>query len=215
MPPFGVPNPGAECGVGTGIFTTPTGPGASGCNFNGSGTVNLQPGVFYGGWKITARPTLVLAPGIYVMAGGGVSLQAGGSITSVQGGTGGPAPVLIVNTDNPVTHTGQADLDFNANSTLKLHALDTGPYKGILVWNDRSGSNPSAQVFLGGQTNLDIAGTIYSPKGLVKLEGGGAAGSTAAVQVISWQFDVGGGADLDMPYDPAELYQFPAKGLVH
>jgi len=215
MPPFGTPNPGAECGVGSGVFTTPTGAGANGCSFNGSGTVNLQPGVYYGGWKITARPTLVLAPGIYVMAGGGVSLQAGGSITSVQGGTGGPAPVLIVNTDNPVTHTGQADLDFNANSTLKLHAIDTGPYKGILVWNDRSGSNPAAQVFLGGQTNLDIAGTIYSPKGLVKLEGGGAAGSTAAVQVISWQFDVGGGADLDMPYDPTQLYQFPAKGLVH
>jgi hypothetical protein len=33
--------------------------------------------------------------------------------------------------------------------------------------------------------------------------------------VISWQFDVGGGADLDMPYDPTQLYQFPAKGLVH
>ena len=215
MPAFGTPSPGAECGVGSGVFTAPTGAGANGCSFNGGGTINLQPGVYYGGWKITSHPTLILAPGIYVMAGGGVSLQAGGTITSVQGGGGGPAPVLIVNTDNPVTHTGQADLDFNANAELRLHALDTGPYKGILVWNDRTGSNPTAQVFLGGQTTLDVAGTIYSPMGLVKMEGGSGAGSTASVQVIAWQFDVGGNSDLDMPYDPAELYQFPAKGLVH
>jgi len=215
MPPFGAPNPGAECGVGTGDFTTPTGAGAGGCRFNGSGTINLQPGVYYGGWTITASPTLVLAPGIYVIAGGGVRLQAGGSITSVQGGTGGPAPVLIVNTDNPVTHTGQSDLDFTASATLKLHAIDTGPYKGILIWNDRSGSNPSANVTLGGQTSFDISGTIYSPKGSVTLEGGSGVGSTASVQVISWNWDVGGNSTLDMPYDPAQLYQFPAKGLVH
>jgi len=215
MPPFGSPNPGAECGVGSGVFTTPTGPGASGCSFNGSGTINLQPGVYYGGWKITNRPTLVLAPGIYVIAGGGVSLQANSSITSVQGGTGGPAPVLIVNTDNPVTHTGQTDLDFTAQSTLKLRGLDTGPYKGILIWNDRSGSNPTALITLGGQDTLDIAGTVYSPKGLVKMEGGSGVGSTASVQIISWQFDVGGNSNLDMPFDPNGLYQFPAKGLVH
>ena len=55
MPPMGTPNPGAECGVGSGIFTTPTGPGSAGCSFNGNTTINLQPGVYYGGWKIS-RP---------------------------------------------------------------------------------------------------------------------------------------------------------------
>ena len=72
-------------------------------------------------------------------------------------------------------------------------------------------------VSLGGQSNLDVAGTIYSPKGLVNMEGGsGVAGSTntAAIQIIAWHFDVGGNGNLDMPYDPSQLYQFPAKGLV-
>jgi hypothetical protein len=214
MPAFGTPSPGAECGVGSGTFTTPTGSGAGGCRFN-PGTITLAPGVYYGGWDIRNNVTLVLRPGIYVIAGGGVKLNAGGSITSVQGASGDPAPVLIVNTDNPVTHLGQADLDFTAQSTLKLHALDTGPYKGLLIWNDRSGSNPTAQVTLGGQVSLDLAGTVYSPKGLVKMEGGSGVGSSASVQIISWQFDVGGNANLDMPFDPNDLYQFPAKGLVH
>ena len=213
-PSFGSPNPGAECGVGTGVFTTPTGVGAGGCRFN-PGTVNLQPGVYYGGWDIRNNVTLVLAPGIYVIAGGGVKLNAGGSITSVQGASGTPAPVLIFNTDNPVTHTGQAALDFTAQSTLKLHGLTSGPYRGLLVWNDGNGSNPTAPITLGGQTSLDLAGTVYSPKGPVTMEGGSGVGSTASVQIIAWQFDVGGNSTLDMPYDPSQLYRFDEKGLVH
>lgn len=223
-PSFGTPNPGARCGVG-GPSTTPTsascGSGSmkwegTACTVNGvsSTCVSLNPGVYYNGWQIQNNITLVLAPGIYVIAGDGVSLNAGGSITSVQNGTGGPAPVMVFNTDNPVTHTGQAPLDFTAQSTLKLHGIDSGPYKGILVWNDGDGSIPTAPVTLGGQTSLDLAGTIYSPKGLVTLEGGSGVGSTASVQIIAWQFDVGGGATLDMPYDPSQLYQFPVKGLV-
>ncbi|MEA2609571.1 MAG: hypothetical protein QOJ75_1814 [Chloroflexota bacterium] len=216
-PSFGQPNPGAECGVGSGTFTTPTGSGAGGCKFNGSGTVNLQPGVYYGGWDISNHVDLVLAPGIYVIAGGGIKLTGGGTITSVQGASGTPAPVMFFNTDNPVTRTGQSNIDFTATGDLKLRALDTGPYRGILVWNDGNGSNPTAPVTLGGQTTLNVAGTIYSPKGLVSMEGGsGVAGATnsASVQIIAWQFDVGGNSTLDMPYDPSQLYQFPEKGLV-
>ncbi len=214
-PSFGIPNPGAECGVGSGTFTTPTGAGAGGCQFKNAGTVNLLPGVYYGGWDIRNNVTLVLAPGIYIIAGGGVKLNAGGSITDVSGSSGTPAPVMIFNTDNPVTHTGQAPLDFTASATLKLHALASGPYRGILVWNDGAGSNPTAAVTLGGQVSLDLAGTIYNPKGQVTMEGGSGAGSSASVQVIAWQFDVGGNASLDMPYDPSQLYRFDEKGLVH
>ena len=214
-PAFGIPNPGGECGVGTGDFTTPTGAGANGCKFNNAGPITMAPGVYYGGWDIRNNVTMTLQPGIYVMAGGGITLSGSGVITSVQASGGVPAPVLIFNTDNPVTHTGQLKVDFTASGTLKLRAIDAGPYRGILIWNDGNGSNPSAPITLGGQTTLDIAGTVYSPKGPVTLEGGSGAGSSAAVQVIAWSFDVGGNSTLDMPYDPDQLYRFPQKGLVH
>ncbi|HET7026894.1 MAG TPA: pilus assembly protein TadG-related protein [Candidatus Limnocylindrales bacterium] len=194
-------------------------PGDGGCKFNGAGTVNLAPGIYYGGWQIQNNVTLVLAPGLYIMAGGGVKLNAGGSITSVQGGSGGPAPVMFFNTDDPKTGSGQSDIDFTATSTLSLRPIATGPYTNILMWNDGNGSNPAARITLGGQTVLDIAGTIYSPKGLVTLEGGSGVGGSptnrAAIQIIAWQWDVGGNATLDMPYDPNQLYQIPQKGLVH
>jgi hypothetical protein len=201
---------------------SPTGPaltpGASGCRFSGSGTVSLQPGVYYGGWDIRNNVDLQLAPGLYIMAGGGVSLNAGGSITSVQGAGGTPAPVMFFNTDDPSTHSGQGNLDFSATSTLSLRPIASGPYRNILIWNDGHGSNPSASITLGGQTVLNIAGTIYNPKGLVTVEGGSGVGSptnSAAIQVIAWQWDIGGNGTLDMPYDPAGLYQLDEKGLVH
>jgi hypothetical protein len=190
-------------------------PGDGGCKFKGSGTVTLGPGVYYGGWTIQNSVTLVLQPGMYIFAGGGVK-WTGGSITSVQGTGGTPAPVMFFNTDDPSTHIGQSDIDFNAVSTLTLRPIASGPYRNILIWNDSAGSNPTAKIFLGGQATLDIAGTIYNPRGLVTLEGGSGVGSanTAAIQIIAWQWDVGGNANLDMPYDPSQLYQIPQKGLV-
>lgn len=194
-------------------------PGSHGCRFSGSGTVVLQPGVYYGGWQIQNSVTLQLSPGVYIFAGGGVSLNAGGTITSVQGSGGAPAPVMFFNTDDPSTGSGQADVDFTATSTLALRPVASGPYKNILMWNDGNGSNPRAKISLGGQTTLDIAGTIYSPKGLVTLEGGSGVGgsptNTAAIQIIAWQWDIGGNGTLDMPYDPSQLYQIASKGLVH
>lgn len=195
---------------------SPLAPGAKGCKFNKAGIVNLAPGVYYGGWEVVnTNVELVLAPGMYVFAGGGVK-WTGGSITSVRGVDGAPAPVMFFNTDDPSIGTGQGNVDFNAVNTLTLRPIASGPYRNILIWNDGAGSNPGATISLGGQATLDIAGTIYNPKGPVKLEGGSGVGSanTAAIQIIAWQWDVGGSSALDMPYDPDGLYQIPQKGLV-
>lgn len=212
-PPQIAGRPAGQCGP-TGIVTAPTGPGSNGCKFNDAGVVPLLPGVYYGGWEILNNVTIELAPGVYIIAGGGIKLNASGAITSVQGGLGTPAPVLFFNTDNPATGTGQGDIDFTAQSTLKLRAIDNGPYKGILMWNDGFGSNADSEISLGGQTNLDIGGTVYNPKGHVKVEGGSGVGSVASIQIIADTFDVGGNSTLDMPYDPAGIYSFERKGLV-
>ena len=150
----------------------PLTPGSSGCVFNDAGVTHIDPGVYYGGWDIKKNgAVLELGPGVYIIAGGGIKLSNQGAITSVQGGAGAPAPVLIYNTDDPSTHAGQANIDFNAQVTLKLHAIETGPYRGILVWNDGNGSDPQATIDLEGQSSVDVSGTIYSPKGFVKIGG--------------------------------------------
>lgn len=218
-PPRISDHPPGQCGP-TGVVLSPTGPNSDGCRFNTAGVIQLEPGVYYGGWDIRNNVTLELASGVYIMAGGGIKLNAGGSITSVTAGGSGPAPVLIFNTDNPAascpsgTAGCQGAIDLTAQSTLKLRAIDYGPYKGILLWQDGAGSDPDATVTLGGQTELDIAGTIYAPKALVKLDGGSDLDGVASVQIISWQWEIVGQGSIDIPYDPNELYRFDQKGLV-
>jgi Flp pilus assembly protein TadG len=211
--------PAGQCGP-SGAVTSPA--TNAGCDFRNAGTIVLQPGVYYGGWTIKNNVTLVLSAGMYIIAGGGVSLQTGGSITDVQG-TSGPAPVMFYNTSSTTSGIGnfaQSTLDFSAQSTLRLRPIDSGPYKGIVIWNAAGTCNALTtvcpDVTMGGQTTLDVAGTMYSPKAKVTMLGGSGLGgaNVAAVQIISWQFEVGGNAYLDMPYDPAYLYKLDEKGLV-
>ena len=135
--------------------------------------------------------------------------------------SGLPAPIMIFNTDNPSyncpggpQYACQQSIDFTASSTLTVRGITSGPYRGILFWQDGEGSGASEPVTLGGQTNLNIAGTVYAPKALVTLSGGSSGTGIASIQIIAWQFNITGGAALTMPYDPRELYRLEQKGLV-
>jgi hypothetical protein len=204
--------------------------------------VTLSPGVYYGGWTIGTKIKLLLNPGIYIIAGGGISQTASGELDAVTDTNGLPGHVLIYSTDNPVyaaackanwattpTNECEQNLKFNAtNGPMKAYGLDaptctaipsTCPYQGMFLWQDGRSGCPtlSCPITVGGQESLEIAGTIYAPKQLVKIDGGALAGNdgTATVQIISWQWDIGGNANLLMPYDPTQLYHFDQKGLVH
>ncbi len=233
LPPPDFGPPGAMCGDPA-LDPTPvdqtTEAGAEGCDFKKKDTTyHLSPGVYYGGWKVTGpNVTLHLNPGIYIIAGGGVSVGASGTITSVSGASG-PAPVMIFSTDDPMYVAAcragsgagnqcQDNLNFTASSDLLLRGMTTGPYKGILMWQDGDGSGvtagPKLDINLSGQTSLNLSGTIYNPRGVVTVDGGGIADGYAAVQIISWRWKITGGGTIHMPYDPNLLYQFTYKGLV-
>ena len=66
--------------------------------------------------------------------------------------------------------------------------------------------------------NPGISGTIYAPTAHVDIEGNsgtncgtGTATQKAAVQIISWTWDLGGTGDLCMPYDPNLLYKLKRR----
>jgi hypothetical protein len=100
------------------------------------------------------------------------------------------------------------------------------PWTNLLFWQDGTvegngrANNPVAMIDIQGNGGMDISGTIYAPKALVKIAGNGASTAdvdTAAVQVLAWQFQVGGNGILNMPYDPDQLFGTPQsaqKGLV-
>ena len=265
IPPAVDPALARGCGTG-GLPTAPTGSFSKGCASSGPGRhwvpstgaeraaicpglaagtdcIHLLPGVFYGGWNIGTKTAVVLDPGIYIIAGGGISIGASGSLESVNSGGAGPAPVLLFNTDNPnftcpASGTGcQQDLDMTAQGNLKVTGLradqpcppvtTTGgcPFGGMVIWYDAAGSQSptySGEVDIAGGTNLFISGTIYAPTAHVKIEGNsgtncgtGTETQLASVQIISWTWDIGGTGDLCMPYDPTKLYHLSLQGLVH
>jgi hypothetical protein len=208
------------------------------CDDNGTPECEMKPGVYYGGWKITQSGVVMkLEPGIYVIAGGGITLNSG-TIATVSGDPTVEARLMIYSTDNPslcttsVTTGCQGPLRFSATGDFNAKALNdntcasqpiTCPYRGILIWQDGNVRYPGAEVRLGGQNSTVVSGTIYAPKSPVTLDGGssgtgcdgGIHQACLSVQVIAWSFDVTGGGVLEMPYDPAGLYRLKQKGLVH
>jgi hypothetical protein len=229
-PPFHTDLPIRQCP--TGPVSTATSPKT--CNVNGTQT--LQPGTYYGGWNIGNGTTLTLEPGIYIIAGGGIK-QNGGLLAA-------SGRVLIYSSDSPVCGTGSAatnchgKLDFGGSAELNLRGLDkatgcppygaTGcPYGGLLFWQDAHASGAftdKANIELDGSSSLYLEGTIYAASGDVKITGNGLStgctpdvnGDTncAAVQVISYTWDIGGAGQLQMPYDPSKFYDLRNKGLV-
>lgn len=163
--------------------------------------IELDPGIYYGGWNIGNKTVVKLKPGIYVIAGGGITISATGALDSLAGGAA-PAPVLIYNTDNPLYASAcpgagaqkcQASIDLTADASLQLAGLladqpcppvtTTGgcPFGGMLIWYDAQGSQPTnensscaggaACVSISGGTTLSLSGTIYAPRAHVFLEG--------------------------------------------
>ena len=249
---------GAMCGAG-GLATRATGSRANGCGNSpmtwfgsppancpgmpiGYTCVELQPGVYYGGWDLKGdKIHLKLAPGIYIIAGGGIDLTTD-SVSSVSASGSLPAPVLIFNTDNPAancpgsTSGCQQDVTLGtAQSTLKIVGLLANqpcppittvggcPYGGLVFWYDGHGSQGyTGEADILGGAGLYISGTIYAPTAFIKIEGNsgtncgtGTETQYAAVQVISWTWKIGGTGDLCMPYDPTKLYKLTLQGLVH
>lgn len=239
------------CGQGGGrIAWKPSADSACPGLHSGYKCVELDPGIYYGGWSIGSKIRVTLKPGIYVIAGGGISIGSTGSLDSL-GGTAAPAPILIYNTDNPAYASScpaagsakcQENLDMTAQTNLELAGLladqpcppvtTSGgcPLGGMVIWYDGAGSMPrgdgsscgnAACVTIEGGSQLLISGTIYAPTAYVKLNGNvdtncsASPSQVAAVQIISWTWDIGGTGDLCMPYDPNKLYRSAAQGLIH
>lgn len=204
----------------------------------GINVCRLTPGVYYGGWNVGAKVRLELEPGMYILAGGGIKLSGtSSSIEAVNAPSGLEARITIFSTDGPkcatVNAQCQGDISFTAQQAFKAKALNAAtcglvtphacPWKGILLWQDGTVTKTPQPVSIGGQASTVLAGTIYAPASEVNVSGGSAttgctSGPTSgclAIQIISWRWTITGGGTIDMPYDPAEIYQSPLRGLVH
>lgn len=162
---------------------------------SGEAVCHLSPGVYYGGWDVKSDVKVILDPGMYILAGGGIKLSGDSSIEAVDDGTGEPSRVTIFSTDGPgcpsIPSQCQGSITFTAKQAFRVRATPgSDPLKfdptcedimvgyslcqwsGILLWQDGDASNPTATIKLGGQTSTVLSGTIYAPKAGVEINGG-------------------------------------------
>lgn len=163
-----------------------------------AGNRTIRPGVYFGGLSITSSANVTFQPGIYVMAGGGLSYTGSGKVK----GNG----VMIYNTYDPWKKSGAGAcgvIKLTGGGTYTFTGPTSGDYKDIVFWQDKACSNTMQMVGGGGGTG----GVIYLPGATVDLSGGGDLGS---IQIIADQIEFSGNGDgtvdfypyIQIPLDP-------------
>jgi hypothetical protein len=189
-------------------------------------TYRIFPGYYPGGIS-TSKAKIYMDPGIYWIGGGGIDVQSSGGllISKAVGDNSGVNPtggVLIYDGVDPVPSTGctgagcfgPISMNGSPGATLALRPIQSGAYKGMVIYVDRATTVGTVTVILNGaNSNLDITGTIYSATGKVQFNG--SATDVNGTQVICYSFQVNGsGASFTMNYDPANLFHVTGVGLV-
>lgn len=78
-----------------------------------------------------SAPTVTLAPGTYIMAGGGFSVCGSANLIAPN--------VMIYNTDDPSDTSGNGALgqvDLNTSGSVDLGPQTSGPYQGLTIFQD-------------------------------------------------------------------------------
>ena len=134
----------------------PPSPTHAAVQYSGSLPLTLQPGTYIGGIAISGSGPVTLAPGVYYMQGGGFSVTGQGTVR----GTG----VTIINAP-----AGPGDtISVSGQGSLSLTAPTSGPFRGVVLFQDPRSSNP---IQFTDQASVTLTGVAYVPAALVSLDG--------------------------------------------
>src|SRR5262249_39083558 len=116
------------------------------------------------------------AGGIYYIDGGGFN-SSGASIQMDSSTSGG---LMLYNNPSSTSNTQGISISGNSTGTVNLSALTSGPYAGILIWQNRTATQT---ISISGSGSFTLLGTFYTADALLKITGGGDA--TIGSQYIS------------------------------
>ncbi len=152
---------------------------------NDSNDRTLYPGTYYGGLKIIGG-NVTLMDGNYIMAGGGLEIDASGNVTGTD--------VMFYNTNDPYKPTGAGAYDrfkLTSSGSVDLSAPTSGPYAYMLFWQDPN----NTQTFLKSSSGNLSPGVIYLPTATLDESSSGNLGS---VQIIVKEYDKSGSGNVEM-----------------
>jgi hypothetical protein len=188
----------------TGVLPEPdplaylTPPSKIGCdvtNYNANGvTETISPGVYCKGMKLVNNAHVYLNPGMYVIKGGGITMQSG----AILEGTG----VTFFITEDVGFSYGV--ISMQSGTEMKLQAPTSGPYEGILFYQDPAAGTDEKSHHFESSSAGDLQGALYFPTQQVKLH------STAALDaeytlVVCRALSMESGSDVKIRSDYSSL----------
>ena len=124
-----------------------------------SGIVTASPGVYCRGIKVVSGARVILSPGMYVLRGGGLELQSGAKLEGT-----GVTIYITAGTGYPY-----GTVSFQSGAQVELKAPATGPYAGILFYQDPNAGTSGSTHHMESHTNSYMEGALYFPTQVVKL----------------------------------------------
>jgi hypothetical protein len=144
------------------------------------GTVTIPSGIYCGGIHISGGNVTFQTGGSFMLKNGGLTID--------NGTAAGANVMFFLTSSNPTTTTDP--LVLLSTSAITLSAPSSGTFKGILFYGDRTAPADSVGNFnsIQAQASPTLSGTMYFPKGNLKLTG--QAGLSGYIAVIARRVDI-------------------------
>lgn len=159
-------------------------------NKSGAKTYTLTPGSYSNLPNFGTGDTVILQQGgIYYIDGGGLTSTGGATIKMDTSTTGG---VMIYNAPKSGAQSNSINI---SGGSVTLSPLTSGPYAGILFFQERTSS---VSMSIQGQGGFNITGTFYAANALLSVTGQG--NNTIGSQYVSRTLSMSGGGNTLINY---------------
>jgi hypothetical protein len=157
---------------------------------SGISVVSLPNGI-----QSTSGTTVLASNTVYIVGGNGIQLSGNASLTGTN---------VMIYVSGP-----RAAISMTGNGAVNLSPMSSGPYEGIVLFQDRSDSNGDT---LTGNGNLNITGTIYTPNASITAVGNGTT-DVFGSQIISNSLTTKGNGTVNDDFDSNPTSIPPTRNL--
>jgi hypothetical protein len=162
---------------------------------NAGEVVTLYPGRYDNGINITGA-TVNFMPGVYILNGRGLSVTGTSTLTAIE--SGGELGVMFYNTNTAGDPGGWGDIYIGASVTANLIAPTSGPYEGILFWNDARAPDKRPGHVIAGTSDSIFEGALYFPSTHLQFTGTSTAGNWT--MLVADTITIQGNAEIEADY---------------
>lgn len=186
------------------------GPGAcdeTGYQRNDDTPVTIAPGRYCDGMDFSGLAEVDFQPGTYIVDGGEFNVNAGAVLTC--SACTGDAGVTVVLTGSGGDY---ATVRINGTAEITLRAPRTGPYAGLLFFQDPSAPAGGNNVF-NGTADMTLEGALYFPSQSVAFSGTSDAGG-GCTQIVARTVSLTGTTEIGSDCDDTAVETIHAGGTV-